>query len=114
MYKLEIHRHDPETRQWRECGRLPVGMYVPCCAVLPSGDLMVAGGVTGYTKAHSKRMWIGNKYKKSFHDRVMKRVSPLLNQQFVGQKRKLALLVSQKGKQWISAGPRLSGSGEDV
>ena len=34
--------------------------HVPCCAVLPSGDLMVAGGWTGDTKAHSKRMWIGN------------------------------------------------------
>ena len=56
----EIHRYDPETRQWRECGQLPVAkMYAPCCAVLPSGDLMVAGGWTGYTD-HSKRMWIGN------------------------------------------------------
>ena len=57
--KQEIHRYDPETRQWRECGQLPVGMYAPCCAVLPSGDLMVAGGWTGHTD-HSKRMWIGN------------------------------------------------------
>ena len=58
-YKQEIHRYDPETRQWRECGQLPVGMYAPCCAVLPSGDLMVAGGCTG-TNFRSKRMWIGN------------------------------------------------------
>ena len=56
--KQEIHRYDPETSQWRECGRLPVGMYAPCCAVLPSGDLMVAGGMTGDTKKCSKRMWI--------------------------------------------------------
>ena len=55
----EIHRYDPETRQWRECGQLPVAMSAPCCAVLPSGDLMVAGGWTGHTD-HSKRMWIGN------------------------------------------------------
>ena len=54
----EIHRYDQETRQWRVCGQLPVGMRVPCCAVLPSGDLMVAGGVTGDTKTLSKRMWI--------------------------------------------------------
>ena len=54
----EIHRYDQETRQWRVCGQLPVGMYAPCCAVLPSGDLMVAGGVTGDTKKLSKRMWI--------------------------------------------------------
>ena len=56
----EIHRYDPETRQWRECGQLPVGMYGPCCAVLPSCDLMVAGGVTGDTVDYSMRMWIGN------------------------------------------------------
>ena len=59
-YVQELHRYDPETRQWRECGRLPVGMRVPCCTVLPSGDLMVAGGMTGDTRAYSKRMWIGN------------------------------------------------------
>ena len=54
----EIHRYDQETRQWRVCGQLPVGMGGPCCAVLPSGDLMVAGGKTGDTKKDSKRMWI--------------------------------------------------------
>ena len=55
-YDQDIHCCDPETR---ECGRLPVGMYAPCCAVLPSGDLMVAGGWTADNKARSKRMWIG-------------------------------------------------------
>ena len=35
-------------------------MYAPCCAVLPPGDLMVAGGWTGDTEDHYKRMWIGN------------------------------------------------------
>ena len=54
----EIHRYDQETRQWRVCGQLPVGMGGPCCAVLPSGHLMVAGGMTGDTKKLSKRMWI--------------------------------------------------------
>ena len=58
-YVQELHRYDPETRQWRECGRLPVGMTAPYCTVLPSGDLMVAGGETGDTRAESKRMWIG-------------------------------------------------------
>ena len=57
-YVQEIHRYDQETRQWRVCEQLPVGMKAPCCAVLPSGDLMVAGGVTGDTKKLSKRMWI--------------------------------------------------------
>ena len=54
----ELHRYDPETRQWRECGQLPVGMYCPSCAVLPSGELMVAGGSVkdiGY----SHQMWLG-------------------------------------------------------
>ena len=54
----KIHRYDQETRQWRVCGQLPVAMYAPCCAVLPSGDLMVTGGGTGDTKTTSKRMWI--------------------------------------------------------
>ena len=54
----EIHCYDQETRQWRVCGQLPVGMAAPCCTVLPSGDLMVAGGLTGDTKRISERMWI--------------------------------------------------------
>ena len=57
-YVQEIHHYDQETGQWRVCGQLPVGMSAPCCAVLPSGDLMVAGGITGDTGALSKRMWI--------------------------------------------------------
>ena len=57
-YVQEIHRYDQETRQWRVCGQLPVGMVAQCCAVLPSGDLMVAGGVTEDTEKESKRMWI--------------------------------------------------------
>ena len=57
-YVQKIHRYDQETRQWRVCGQLPVGMGAQCCAVLPSGDLMVAGGRTGDTETLSKRMWI--------------------------------------------------------
>ena len=57
-YVQEIHRYNQETRQWRVCGQLPVGMAAPCCAVLQSGDLMVAGGWTGDTSTFSKRMWI--------------------------------------------------------
>ena len=59
-YPQEIHRYDKEAREWRVCGELPVGMRGPCCAVLPSGDLMVAGGKTGDTKKASKRMWLVN------------------------------------------------------
>ena len=54
----KIHRCDQETRQWRVWGQLPVEMYAPCCAVLPSGELMVAGGGTGNTMKLSKKMWI--------------------------------------------------------
>ena len=57
-YIRNIYYYDQETRQWRVCGQLPVGMRYQCCAVLPSGDLMVAGGRTRNTKDDSKRMWI--------------------------------------------------------
>ena len=40
----ELHRYDPEARQWRESGQLPVGIRGPSCTVLPSDKLMVAGG----------------------------------------------------------------------
>ena len=57
-YVHEIHHYDQETRQWRVCGQLAVGMEYPCCTELPSGDLMVAGGTTGDTETESQRMWI--------------------------------------------------------
>ena len=50
-----LYRYDPETKQWIECGQLPVGMNAPCCAVLPSGELMVAGANTELPRA----VWIG-------------------------------------------------------
>ena len=59
-YPQEIHCFDKEAREWRVCGQLPVGIYATCCAVLPSGDLMVAGGWTGDTKNYSKRMWLAS------------------------------------------------------
>ena len=58
-YKQDLHslyRYDPETKQWIECGHLPVGMNAPCCAVLPSGELMVAGANTELPRA----VWIGS------------------------------------------------------
>ena len=54
-----LHRYDPETRQWSECGQLPVGLYAPCCTVLLSGELMIAGGGTGQS-IYSNRCWVGN------------------------------------------------------
>ena len=59
-YVQKIHHYDPDTRQWKYGEELPVGVYAPCCATLPSGDIMVAGGMTGDTKDYSKRIWIGN------------------------------------------------------
>ena len=57
-YGQKLHRYDPEARQWRECGQLPVGMAGPSCAVLPSGELMVAGGLVKDI-GHSYQMWLG-------------------------------------------------------
>ena len=57
-HRQEIYRYDQDTNQWMECGQLPVVMWAPCSAVLPSGDLMVAGGLTRDTMGYSKRMWI--------------------------------------------------------
>ena len=59
-YTHNIHHYNEENREWKVCGQLPVAMRAPCCAVLPSGDLMVAGGRTGDTMQESKRMWITN------------------------------------------------------
>ena len=56
----KLHRYDPEARQWRVCGQLPVGMDGPSCAVLPSGELMVAGGRVMGETGFSKQMWLGN------------------------------------------------------
>ena len=55
----KLHRYDPEARQWRECGQLPFGMAGPSCAVLPSGELMVAGGLVKVGLSYSKQMWLG-------------------------------------------------------
>ena len=58
----KLHHYDPETRQWRECGQLQVGLNAPCCIVLPSGELMVASGWIVSTKStyYSYTCWIGN------------------------------------------------------
>ena len=54
----ELHRYDPEASQWRECGQLPVGIAGPSCTVLPSGELMVAGGLVTGGSSHLQ-MWLG-------------------------------------------------------
>ena len=45
-----IHRYDTAERRWRECGELPLPLSGICAAELPSGELMVAGGLSGETK----------------------------------------------------------------
>ena len=58
-YVLAIHCYDTGAEEWKECGQLPVGMDAPCCTALPSGELMVAGGLTRHAEGYSKRVWIG-------------------------------------------------------
>ena len=43
-YRDDIYCYEEEGREWRECGCLPRGLVGQCCAVLLSGELMVAGG----------------------------------------------------------------------
>ena len=57
-YGKKLHRYDPQAKEWRECGHLPVGMAGPSCAVLPSGELMTAGGIVEGV-GRSKQTWIG-------------------------------------------------------
>ena len=55
----DLHHYDPLAKKYSQCGQLPVGMCGPSCAVLPSGELMVAGGnVWGI--AWSQKVWIGS------------------------------------------------------
>jgi len=57
----KLHRYDPQAKKWRECGQLPAGMGGPACAVLPSGELMVVGGIVkgDDLNPYSKQTWIG-------------------------------------------------------
>ena len=59
-YVKEIRCYEEEYSEWSVCGHLPVGMRAPCCAVLPSGDLMVTGGMTGNTMNVSRKMWLAS------------------------------------------------------
>ena len=57
--KHDLHRYDPLAEKYSRYGQLPVGMCGPSCAVLPSGELMVAGGhVEGI--GYSQQVWISN------------------------------------------------------
>ena len=45
--KNDLHHYDALAKKYSQCGQLPVGVHGPSCAVLPSGELMVAGGDVG-------------------------------------------------------------------
>ncbi len=41
---LSIHLYQPDTRRWVKVGDLPTARYFCTCSVLPSGEVIVAGG----------------------------------------------------------------------
>ncbi|XP_064407306.1 uncharacterized protein LOC135352081 isoform X8 [Halichondria panicea] len=41
-----IHLYQPDTRRWVKVGDLPTARYSCTCSVLPSGEIIVAGGKT--------------------------------------------------------------------
>ena len=49
----------PLAQKYSQCGQLPVGVRGTSCAVLPSGELTVAGGdVEGIYIGFSRQVWI--------------------------------------------------------
>ena len=42
-----IHLYQPDARRWVKVGDLPTARYSCTCSVLPSGEVIVAGGQTG-------------------------------------------------------------------
>ena len=42
-----IHLYQPDTRRWVKVGDLPTARYCCTCSVLPSGEVIVAGGYNG-------------------------------------------------------------------
>ncbi len=42
-----IHLYQPDTRRWVKVGDLPTARYSCTCSVLPSGEVIVAGGFNG-------------------------------------------------------------------
>lgn len=58
--RTELYRYEEEGLQWNECGALPVGMWAHSCAVLPSGELFVAGGTAKGVGGISQQVWVGS------------------------------------------------------
>ena len=46
--RTDIHLYQPESEQWTKVGDLPNARCYCSCVVLPSGELLVAGGEEGY------------------------------------------------------------------
>ena len=42
-----IYHYQPSTRRWIKTGELPAKRFCCCCTVLPSGEVLVAGGSYG-------------------------------------------------------------------
>ena len=45
-----IHLYQPDTRRWVKVGDLPTARYNCTCSVLPSGEVIVAGGYNGSSR----------------------------------------------------------------
>ena len=58
--RKELFRYEAEGKKWSKCGELPVGMWAPSCAVLPSGELLVAGGAVESVGWYSQQVWVGS------------------------------------------------------
>ena len=58
--RKELYRYEAEGKKWSKCGELPVGMRAPSCAVLPSGELFVAGGALEGVGTCSQQVWVGS------------------------------------------------------
>ena len=56
----DLHHYDPLAKKYSQCGQLPVGMFGPSCAVLPSGELIVVGGDVEGIDGRSQQVWIGS------------------------------------------------------
>ena len=56
----ELYIYLPDSKEWRACGQLPVGMHGPSCTELPSCELLVAGGIVEGDREYSQEVWIGS------------------------------------------------------
>ena len=56
----ELYRYEAEGKKWSKCGELPVEMCAHSCAVLPSGELLVAGGSVVGVGRYSQQVWVGS------------------------------------------------------